>query len=112
MNIEVVSIFMTCDSYHMYFKNKTDHDFKLYIRSYSKFNFCDQPVHQFIINKINFEKVSNVLFLKIRTILILEGPNAIPARFEINFLQITFWFLQNFSPGMLLWIFQIPLSLN
>ena len=65
---------------HMYFKNKTDHDFKLYIRSYSKFNFCDQSVHQ-IINKINFENVSNVLFLKIRTFLILEGPNAIPARF-------------------------------
>ena len=96
----------------MYFKNKTDHDFKLYIRSYSKFNFCDKSLHQFIINKINFEKVSNVLFFKIRTFLILEGSNAIPARFEINFLQITFWFLQNFSPGMLLWIFQIPLSLN
>ena len=96
----------------MYFKNKTDHDFKLYIRSYSKFNFCDQSVHQLIINKINFENVFYILFLKIRTIVILEGPNSIPARFQINFLQITFWFLQNFSPGMLLWIFQIPLSLH
>ena len=99
-------------SYDMCFKNKSDYDFKLYTRSYSKFISYDQSVHQFITNKINFEKVFCVVLFKIRTIVILEAPNAIPARFPINFLQITFWFLQNFSPGMLLWIFQILLSLN
>ena len=29
---------------------------------------------------------------------ILEGPNAITAWFQVNFLQITFGFLQKFSP--------------
>ena len=51
MNKEAVSIFMTCDAYHMYFKNISDYDFKT--RTWKEYVFVWMSHPTYVIPQAN-----------------------------------------------------------